>query len=293
MEFQITYSDGSYLDDDYGHLSSKGLYKTDANGEIRISGVVGTLVITETKPLPGYVMDEGTRTQTVKVNPSDTQTITVYNTKVGGLELIKVSESDKTKRIPDTTFEIRKIDGALVDTITTDKQGHAHLDLDAGDYYAVEIEAAQGFKLDATPTYFTIRDGKATTVTITNRAVSGILIHKVDSVTKQGIYGVTFLLYDASKNPIGQYSSDDKGYVHIDDLPGSGRYYLRELENEGYIVDTQLKTVYVTAGTTTEITWENTAVTGQIQITKTSEDYNSMNGWPAGTPIPNTEKLYQ
>ncbi len=255
--------------------------------------MVGTLVITETKPLPGYVMDEGTRTQTVKVNPSDTQTITVYNTKVGGLELIKVSESDKTKRIPDTTFEIRKIDGALVDTITTDKQGHAHLDLDAGDYYAVEIEAAQGFKLDATPTYFTIRDGKATTVTITNRAVSGILIHKVDSVTKQGIYGVTFLLYDASKNPIGQYSSDDKGYVHIDDLPGSGRYYLRELENEGYIVDTQLKTVYVTAGTTTEITWENTAVTGQIQITKTSEDYNSMNGWPAGTPIPNTEKLYQ
>lgn len=30
-------------------------------------------------------------------------------------------------------------------------------------------------------------------------------------------------------------------------------------------------------------------ITGQIQITKTSEDYNSMNGWPAGTPIPNTE----
>ena len=142
---------------------------------------------------------------------------------------------------------------------------------------------------NATPTYFTVRDGKATTVTVTNRAVSGILIHKVDSVTKQGIYGVTFLLYDANKNPIGQYSSDDKGYVHIDDLPGSGRYYLRELENDGYLVDTQLKTVYVTDGTTTEITWENTAITGQIQITKTSEDYNSMNGWPAGTPIPGTE----
>ena len=79
------------------------------------------------------------------------------------------------------------------------------------------------------------------------------------------------------------------GYVYIDDLPTSGRYYLRELENEGYIVDEQLKTVYVTDGTTTEITWENTAITGQIQVTKTSADYNSMNGWPAGTPIPNTE----
>ena len=50
------------------------------------------MVITETKPLPGYVMDEGTKTQAVKVNPTDTQTITVYNTKVGGLTIIKKDE---------------------------------------------------------------------------------------------------------------------------------------------------------------------------------------------------------
>ncbi len=41
-----------------------------------------------------------------------------------------------------------------------------------------------------------------------------------------------FLVYDSNKNPIGQYTSDDRGYVYIDDLPSSGRYYLRELENE-------------------------------------------------------------
>ena len=69
----------------------------------------------------------------------------------------------------------------------------------------------------------------------------------------------------------------------------AGRYYLRELENEGYVPDTQKKTVYVESGETTEIAWENTPITGQIQITKTSADYNSMNGWPAGTPIPGTE----
>src|SRR5699024_10005991 len=94
--------------------------------------------------------------------------------------------------------------------------------------------------------------------------------------------------YDDTNTPIGQYTSDDRGYVYIEDL-ASGRYYLRELENEGYIVDTEKKTVYVRSGETTEITWENSPVTGQIQITKTSEDYNSSNGWPAGTPIPNTE----
>ena len=103
-----------------------------------------------------------------------------------------------------------------------------------------------------------------------------------------GICGAVFLLYNSNKNPIGQYTSDNRGYVYIEDLPGSGRYYLRELKNEGYIVDEQLKTVNVTAGKTTEITWRNTPITGQIQLAKTSADYNSMNGWPAGTPIPGT-----
>ena len=42
------------------------------------------------------------------------------------------------------------------------------------------------------------------------------------------------------------------------------------------------------SGETTEVEWENTPITGQIQITKTSADYNSVNGWPAGTPIPGT-----
>ena len=283
VTFLVTESNGQVLG------SANGEYVTDENGRIVIEGLEPgkTIIAKEIRALDGYLLD--TTPKSIQIKVGDAQTLKFYNTPVGGLELIKVNEADKSQRIPNTTFEIRRMDGGLVDTITTDKQGRAHLDLDAGDYYAVEIEAGKGFELDATPTYFTVRDGKATTVTVTNRAVSGILIHKVDSVTKQGIYGVTFLLYDANKNPIGQYSSDDKGYVHIDDLPGSGRYYLRELENDGYLVDTQLKTVYVTDGTTTEITWENTAITGQIQITKTSEDYNSMNGWPAGTPIPGTE----
>lgn len=288
VEFELTYAEGGYVDDANGHLSSKGLYTTDENGEIRISGITGTIVAKEVKCLDGYTIDPATQSQTVVVNSADTQTLTFYNDPIGGVEIIKVNEADKTERIPNTTFEIRKIDDELIDTVTTDKNGRVFLSLEDGAYYAVEIEAGDGFKVDSTPIYFEIENGKTVSLTVTNKAFSGILIHKIDSSTREGIYGVTFLLYDANKNPIGQYTSDDRGYVYIDNLPSSGRYYLRELENDGYIVDEQLKTVYVTVGTTTEITWENTAITGQIQITKTSADYNSMNGWPAGTPIPNT-----
>ena len=287
VEFELTYADGGYVDDANGHLSSKGLYTTDANGEIRISGVTGTIVVKETKTIEGYTIDPTTQTQTVEVNPEDTQTLTFYNDPIGGVEIIKVNEANRSERIPGTTFEIRKVDDELIDTVTTDKNGRVFVSLEDGAYYAVEIEAAEGFKLDDTPYYFEVENGKTETVRITNQAVSGILIHKTDSTTGEGIYGVSFLLYDSSNTPIGQYTSDDRGYVYIEDLE-AGRYYLRELENEGYVPDTQKKTVYVKSGETTQVEWENTPITGQIQITKTSEDYNSMNGWPAGTPIPNT-----
>ena len=287
VEFQLTYADGSFVDADHGHLSSKGLYTTDQNGEIRITGITGTIVAKEVKTISGYTIDPATQTQTVVVNPADTQTLTFYNAPIGGVEIIKVNEADRDQRLPNATFEIRKLDDELVDTVTTDKTGKVTVTLEDGSYYAVEIQAPDGFRLDSTPHYFEVEDGKAQPVVVTNRAVSGILLHKTNSITGDGIYGVTFLLYDSTNTPIDQQTTDDRGYARFEDLE-PGRYYLRELENEGYVPDTQKKTIYVKSGETTEVEWENTPITGQIQITKTSADYNSMNGWPAGTPIPGT-----
>ena len=288
VTFKITTATGEFVPDENGKISSNGLYYTDENGQIILKGITGTLVVTEEKSAPGYTIDENTRTQTVVVNPNDTQSLYFYNAPIGGLELVKVNAADKTQRIPNTTFEIRRVsDGGLVDTVTTGTDGCVYVPLESGSYYAVETEAGKGFQLDNTPIYFAVEDGKTTTKMVTNKAISGILIHKVDSTTGEGIYGVSFILYDSGNNPIAQETSDDRGYVRFENLT-AGRFYLRELENEGYIPDTQKKTVYVKSGETTEIEWKNTSITGQIQIVKTSEDYNSMNGWPAGTPIPNT-----
>ena len=74
-QFQLTYSTGGFVDADNGHLSSNGLYTTDDKGEIRIFGIVGTVVAKEIQPAPGYVIDQTTQTQTVTVNPMDTQAL--------------------------------------------------------------------------------------------------------------------------------------------------------------------------------------------------------------------------
>ena len=283
VTFKITMANGEFIPDENGKISSNGLYYTNESGQIILKGVTGTLVVTEEKSISGYTIDENTRTQTVVVNPDDTQSLYFYNAPIGGVELIKVNAADKTQRIPNTTFEIRRVsDGGLVTTVTTGTDGRVYVSLASGSYYAVETEAGKGYQLDSTPIYFTVEDGKTTTKTVTNKAISGILIHKVNAVTGEGIYGVSFILYDNGNTPIAQETSDDRGYVRFEGLE-DGRYYLRELENEGYIPDTQKKTVYVKSGETTEIEWQNTPITGQIQITKRSADYNPTNGLPAGT----------
>ena len=285
VTFKITMANGEFVPDENGKISSNGLYYTNESGQIILKGVTGTLVVTEEKSIDGYTIDENTRTQTVVVNPDDTQSLYFYNAPIGGVELIKVNEDDHSERIPNTTFEIRKVDDALVDTVTTDKNGRVFVALEDGSYYAKEVTSNKSFRLDNTPHYFEVKGGKTTTLTVKNKALSGILIHKIDSTTGEGIYGVTFLLYDGNKNPMGQYESDQDGYVYITDLEKSGRYYIRELENEGYHVDKQLKTVYVTAGKTIEIEWENEPVTGQIQIYKYAAEYNEVTGTAPGTPL--------
>ena len=283
-EFEITYADGSYVDAAGGTISSNGRYVTDEHGEIRISGIVGTVVVTEIKSGPGYQLDEANRTQTVTINPGDTQTLQFYNAPISKVEFIKVDENDRSVRIPDTTIEVRRLDGALVTTLVTSESGQAFASLEDGSYYAIETVANPKYQLDSTPVYFEVKNGKCVPVVLTNKMICGILIHKTSSTTGDGIYGVPFILYDSNHNPIAQEESDNEGYVRFEGF-SAGRYFLREGDNEGYIPDKQEKTVYVKDGETTIIEWKNTPITGQIQITKYADGVNTITGQTSGVTL--------
>ena len=284
VEFKIVYADGSYVDAAGGTLSSTGLYRTDKAGKISISGISGTIVATEVKSIPGYTIDENSRTQTVVVNPNDTQTLYFYNTPVGGLQIIK-SDKDSGKRIAGVKFEICKMNGEIIGTYTTDSDGVIYLpEAESGWYTVTELEAASGYLLDTTSHRIEVKDGRTATLEITNHKSSRILLHKVDKATSKGIYGAVFLLYDSNRNPIGEYVTDQDGYIYADEGLADGRYYLREIKAApGYVLDPELKTIFVRYGSTTEIEWSNTAECGQIQIIKKSADDNATNGLPAGT----------
>lgn len=284
VQFKIAYADGSYVDAAGGTLSSTGLYWTDKEGKIIISGISGTIVATEVQTIPGYTIDENSRTQTVVVDPNDTQTLYFYNTPAGGLQIIKSDESSG-KRISGVRFEVRKVNGEIVGTYTTDSDGVIYLpEIESGWYTVTELKAAPDYLLDTASHRIEVKDGQTATLEITNHKSSRILLHKVDKDTGKGIYGAVFLLYDSNHNPIGEYVTDQDGYIYADDRLADGRYYLREIKAaDGYVLDPELKTIYLRYGSTTEIEWTNTPIRGQIQIVKKSADYNPTNGLPAGS----------
>ena len=286
VEFMVTTADGTVVGD------ANGKYVTDSAGTFTIADITPgtTLVVKETRARDGYLLDDAPQTATVKAG--QTVTLEFRNQPQGSLIINKLSSADKKTPLEGVLFQITYSDGSFVDNgalsskglYRTDKNGQIILSGITGTVIVTEVETIKGYRIDDASRSQTIevRANDTQTLWLYNRPISGILIHKISSVDGKAIPGVTFLLYDSTNAPIAQATSDDRGYAYFEDL-SAGRYYLRELENEGYVRDTQKKTVYVKSGETTEVEWENTPITGQIQITKRSADYNHTNGLPAGT----------
>ena len=286
VEFMVTTSDGAVVGD------ANGKFVTDSAGSFTVSGITpGTvLVVKETRAKAGYLLDDAPQTATIKAG--QTVTLEFRNQPQGSLIINKLSSADKKTPLEGVLFQITYSDGSYVDNgalsskglYRTDKNGQIILSGITGTVIVTEVETIKGYRIDDASRSQTIevRANDTQQLWFYNTPISGILIHKISSVDGKAIPGVTFLLYDSANTPIAQATSDDRGYAYFEDLP-AGRYSLRELENEGYVRDTQKKTVYVKSGETTEVEWENTPITGQIQITKRSADYNPTNGLPART----------
>ena len=288
VEFMVTTADGTVVGD------ANGKYVTDSAGTFTITEIVPgtTLVVKETRARDGYLLDNAPQTATVKAG--QTVTLEFRNQPQGSLIINKLSSADKKTPLEGVLFQITYSDGSFVDNGTlsskglyrTDKNGQIILSGITGTVIVTEVETIKGYRIDDASRSQTIevRANDTQQLWFYNAPISRILLHKVDKATSKGISGAVFLLYDSNHNPIGEYVTDQDGYIYADEGLTDGRYYLREIKAaQGYVLDPELKTIYVRAGSTTEIEWSNTAECGQIQIIKKSANDNPINGLPAGT----------
>ena len=288
VEFMVTTADGTVVGD------ANGKYVTDSAGTFTITDITPgtTLVVKETRARDGYLLDDAPQTATVKAG--QTVTLEFRNAPKGSLIINKLSSADKKTPLEGVLFQITYTDGSFVDNGTlsskglyrTDKNGQIILSGITGTVIVTEVETIKGYRIDDASRSQTIevRANDTQQLWFYNAPISRILLHKVDKATGKGISGAVFLLYDSNHNPIGEYVTDQDGYLYADEGLEDGRYYLREIKAaDGYVLDPELKTIYIRYGSTTEIEWSNTAECGQIQIIKKSADDNATNGLPAGT----------
>jgi len=260
-------------------------FKTDANGLIYISSLEpGFYTVRELKAAAGYILDS--ESKTVQIKWGENTHLEVENTPISELLITKTDIQTK-KPLQGVKFDIAKINGEKIGTYTTDKNGQIHVNsLSSGLYTVVETEALKGYELDATVHEVEIFAGKQTKIEITNKSLSGLRLLKIDSITKEPIFNVEFMIFDTNGKVVATTYTDNNGVIDLAAILVEGRYTIRETRAAaGYYRDDVPRTVEFISGKYTEIVWENIPEAGQIQVLKLSADDNETNGLPAGTPL--------
>ncbi|MCL2188680.1 MAG: SpaA isopeptide-forming pilin-related protein [Defluviitaleaceae bacterium] len=287
-------------------------FVTDRNGLIHLPAMNdGTFFVTETRAAQGYFgLDEAVVLHINSQTRQQNYLLVIENTPASGLLIIK-RDAHTGRPLQGVEFEVRHADGRLVrgqmadqnqpntpanspniapnGNFLTDHRGMIHLShLAAGVYHITETRALPGYILDATVHVVTITPGRLTTLEVVNEQMAGLRLLKIDSVTRRGIPGVEFRIFDFITNQevAGPFITDNNGVIDFTGILPAGRYTIRETrEAPGYLRDTMPRTIELRAGMVTEIVWENTREAGQIQITKLSSADNQINGLPAGSRL--------
>lgn len=265
----------------------KDRVETDANGVITLTGLPDcTLIVTEIKAPDGYILQDMPKTIEVKAGGNYEMTFT--NKRAYGLQIRKVIKGTN-QPLDGCTFTVEKANGEMVGSYTTDSSGLATVTgLEDGVYIVTEVSCPEGYRLDPEPQNVIVKAGELATVTFENEKLASVRIKKIDAVTGEGIYGVRFLIKDEHNNLIGEYSTDQDGYIELDDLLTDGKSEIKiKVEEiaaaEGYVLDDTVRTLRIRRGETTELVVENTPILGQIQVVKKSAQDNPVTNQPKGS----------
>lgn len=267
--FKVTRGDGSVVRENV---------VSDADGIVRLAELdTGTYIITETKAPDGYVIDETPKT--VQLRKGQTYEVVFSNSRSYGLQIRKIIKGTN-KPLSGCVFQVAKANGEIIGKYTTNSAGLATVSgLEDGVYVVTELSCPEGYRLDSTPQNVIVKSGELATVEFQNEKLASIRIKKIDAVTKKGIYGVRFLVKDEANNLIGEYSTDQDGYIELRDILTDGKSEIKLKVEEiaaaqGYVLDSTVRTLRIRRGETTGLVVENTPVLGQIQVVKKSSQDN-------------------
>ncbi len=255
-----------------GVWGDTGTKKTDSNAKITWSNLpMGTYRIEETKPSEGYLIDKNTYTVTLSSTNSTQQIVTknaVSKEQVikGKLEVAKMGSdgtSGVVQGLAGVEFTMKLYsdvqkngwdNAKTYDVLVTDKTGRdTSIDVPYGTYQVKETKTPENY-YPAGDFFVTIdQDGEIEYRMVNNAPFKAWL--KIVKTDNQGqkvtLSHATFKLKDEEGNYVKQkvglfykdeWTTDEKGYVVLDNMIESGTYTIEELKTpEGFLIGNDIK----------------------------------------------------
>jgi len=298
---------GLYTKDNvYGDLGSVQIpagtlvdvLKTDSTGVAVTTKDItfGSYYVKEINVTPDVVIDE--RPFDVSAMPVDQKsaaaTVTtangtqpLINKAVAGKVNIYKLAADTTLPMPGVVFEVYNKDGILVDTVTTDANGHAITRvMPYGQYTLIETKTLTGYALaDKQTIHINVsqlmqRDGDTFSeadFVIADQKMAQVEVFKVTGDgTQTPMDGVVFGIYNSITNAeTARITTDSKGYGSVYIMPGD--YYLQEISTwEGYSLSAEK--IPITAEFAHLYTFHKTNSLTELRVKKTGTDGTSLAG---------------
>ena len=195
------------------------------------------------------------------------------------------------------SFEIYYPDGTLYDTITTDKNGYASINIPYGVWKFHQVNSTTGFE-KIYDFFVTVDENseKEQYYNILNNKIAAYLqIYKKDSETNKTIElaNTTFKIYNKDKKQyVSQYvggkvydtfKTDDKGVLTTYLKLEAGNYRIEEVKSpKNYLIDDsgvdftigeETEYYYTTYGAFVVVEFNNTPIKGQVEIFKSGETF--------------------
>ncbi len=211
------------------------------------------------------------------VHPGDLTHLTYnysYRTIQPSLKITKKSLDNQTL-LPNAHYGIYQLNNQKVGELVTNQNGEAVFDkfLELGDYYFQEEIAPNGYVLDLTKHYFTLKeDTYHLEFTLNNELLKGkIKIHKQSSYDLP-LTNAQYEIRD-SKNNLVETLTINENNEAVSSLLPYGTYTIKEITPPtGYLLDTQTYEVTITENNHIyEITSTEPIIQGQIKIHKHSD----------------------
>ena len=300
---------GIYSDAACANLVS-GPYTTNSSGKLSVTGLnAGTYYVKELgntdSSIDALYSCASTNPQRVTIASGQTASVSFYNKRnTGNVRLVKKTNTGedlggwKIGLYTDSACT-KPVSGS---PFTTGSNGTVTVSgLQPGTLYAKEIPTDDSYwGFDTAVKTVVIQANQTASVTFTNTHYGRIQIVKTTN-TGNNLGGWTFRIRDSDGKAVGDYTTDENGYVITGNLP-LGRYTVVELPTEDayWAGELGFHTVSVTGGKDAVDTWLNREQ-GLVWIYKKTNTGESVEEWhitiysdqdctqEVGTVITNTE----